>query len=423
MLAQPGRRAWLAALLTIAIAASASASDRSQVLVAKGEVAYHAGRLDEARSLFEQAVQEDAKDVDARYALGLTFSRLGRWEEAAGSFQQALTIDPANVQARRALEVAEQGGGGEIETGAGAAVETPEAKAWEIHASTGVQYDSNVVLAPRGHTRGAVNDRGDVAFIISGGGRYDILNTSRWLARLEYDLYQTLHPNIDDFDFRSHRPRGTLSYALRPDLWLGAQTGYNHYTLGSDSYEGEYFAMPFLSLLEGAWGMSQLTYRYGDGTYFSPPFDDLRDGHTHAIGPSQTFYFDGGARYLTLGYQFDVENPRASVGPANPAGIVGNDFEMHAQQGYVGLGFPAWWQTTVDLMYLYRYDDYDDKNSQAGFRRSRADNEHHMYASVRKPINQYLSFALAYYGTVNTSNIAIFDYRRNVVAGVLQVSY
>lgn len=417
---RPGRIACLAIVLLIAAAAVVSGSELSEVLVAKGEVAYHQGRYAEAQALFQQALAEDAKDVDARYALGLTFGRLGRWEEAAGAFQQALAQRPDLVQARRGLELArENGAKGEpapaaVEGAEKAEGQPPTRKAWEVHAQTGVGYDSNVVLAPRGHTRGGINDRGDVMFTLAGGGRYDVVNRKDLLVRLEYDLYQTLHPHITDFDFRSHRARGTVSYALRPDLWAGVQGGYNHYTLGPHSYLSEPFVMPFLSYLEGSLGMTQVTWRHGDSTYLTRPFHEIRDGRTDAIGGSQTFYLDEGAKYLTLGFQYERENPSSKVG---------NDWENDGSQAYVGVGFPAWCKTSVDLLYLYRYDDYVHRNSFAGFRKQRYDNEHHMYAGVRRPITQHLSAAIVYYGTVNTSNIPIFDYRRSVVSALLQVTY
>jgi tetratricopeptide (TPR) repeat protein len=422
MLARPGRLALLGAALLIAAPAPVRGSEHSQVLVAKGEVAYHQGRYAEAQDLFEQAVAEDAKDVDARYALGLTFGKLGRWEEAAGSFQQALQQRPDFEAARRGLKLARQKGAAGEPAPAGAEgaaakeseVRAPTRKAWEVHAQTGVGYDSNVVLAPRGHTLGAVDDRGDVFFTLAGGGRYDVVNSKSLLVRLEYDLYQTLHPHITDFDFRSHRVRGTVSYALRPDLWAGVQGGYNHYTLGPHSYLSEPFVMPFLSYLEASWGMSQVTWRHGDSTYLTTPFHEIRDGRTDAIGGSQTFYLDEGAKYLTLGFQYDRENPSSKVG---------NDWENDGSQAYVGVGFPAWCKTSIDLLYLYRYDDYVHRNSFAGFRKQRYDDEHHMYAGVRRPITEHLSAAIVYYGTVNTSNIPLFDYRRSVVSALLQVTY
>jgi len=425
MLARGVRTAVLCAGL-LAVPAVARGSERSQRLVAQAEVAYAAGRYEEAEALFREAVADDAQDVDARYALGLTYAKLDRWEEAAGAFQQVLAQRPGLADAARALELArERAAEGEaparqrFEATRGAderqQIARPGARQpWEIHASTGFEYDSNVVLAPRGHARGGVDDRGDEAFLVSAGGRYDVLDREDALVRVEYDFYQTLHLHIDDFDFSSHRPRATAACALLPELWVGAQVGYNYYTLGDHGYLNDPYVMPYVSYVEGGWGLTQLIYRHDWSTYLSRPFHEVRDGETNAAGVGQTFYARGGSRYLTLGYQYEGERPYHTVGA---------DWRQDGHQAYVGVGFPAWLETAVDLLYLYRFSDYTEPNSFAAFRKSRDDDEHHMFASVRRALNEHLSLGLAYYGTVNESNIAIFDYRRSVVSALLQVSY
>src|SRR5215470_9685013 len=80
------------------------ASEQSEQLVAKGYVAYDAGRYGEARDLFAQAVAADGRDADARYALGLALAKLERWANAAGAFAWALALRPDFDAARVALD-------------------------------------------------------------------------------------------------------------------------------------------------------------------------------------------------------------------------------------------------------------------------------------------------------------------------------
>jgi hypothetical protein len=419
------RLALLTFALLLATPLAGRGSERSELLVAKGQVAYHDGRFEEARALFREALAADEGDADAHYALGLVLLRLGRREEAAPAFERALALRPDFDAARRGLaaahgEALEPGGERLLATGASGELERLAAararegrRRWAVSATTGFQYDSNVTLEPGGRFALGQGDQSDVGFVLAGGGRYDAYSGPNALVRLEYDLYQTLHPDLDDFDFRSHRVRGTGSYALRPELWAGVQGGYNHYTLGPHSYLGEPYVMPFVSVLEKTWGLTQLTYRHGAETYLSTPFHDVRDGPADGGNVSQYFYFEG-ARYVTVGYQFSAENPDS------PAG---DDYQFRSNQGYVAGGFPAWWQVVVDLMYLYRNDDYTKPNSFAAFRKTRQDNGHFLYAALTRPFGEHLSVALAYYGTWNGSNIGAFDYRRQVVAALLQVAY
>jgi tetratricopeptide (TPR) repeat protein len=446
-----GVRLLLAAAL-LYLPCRALASQESERLTAKGEAAFQGQRYEDARALFAEAVAADPGDATASYDLGLALGKLGRWEEAEQAFTRALEVRPDFPEARSGRDLAgaraREGGGstaperqltgtaGQAER-AGVAAETP--RPWGVHATTGVQYDSNVAVDPRGHNVLAVGpgghhqDRGDVAFLLGVGGRYDVIDRPNVLARFEYDFYQTLHPHLSDFNFMSHRLRGTVGYALAPDLWGGMQGGYGYYGLGSDSYLNEPYFNPFLSYLESSWGLSQLSYRRSFDTYLSQPFHELRDGPVDALGLVQTLY--DGPRYLTAGYEFGVEHPTHSsslvpvanfnpaVNPLNFPAIQPSDYQAQSHQAFLGVGFPAWWRSAVDLMYLFRYEDYTRPNSRTNFTTKRHDSGHHMYANLTRPINDVVSVVASYYGTVNLSNIPTFDYRRNVAGVSLQVAF
>src|SRR5688572_3011203 len=356
----------LAAVMSTTLASSALASERSEILTARGEVAYHHGRQDEAVRLLRAAVAADARDPLAHNALGQVLLALGRRDEAAAAFSRALGVDPeldaakvglARSRGEALAPGADRVGAAVGEIGRLAPVRTEAArKRWGFTITTGVQYDSNVTIEPRGRAASAgLGDQDDAAFVFGLGTRFDLVDRPNLLLRFEYDLYQTLHPDLDEFDFRSHEPRGTASFGLTPELWLGVQGGYNHYTLGEDSYQGEPYVMPFVSYVEGDWGLTQLLYRHGTDTYFSPPFDEERDGNNQTVNLGQTFYF-ADDRYVTTGYQWNTENPSRSS-------VIANDWEFVSNQGYLGAGAQLPWDVFADVLYLFRYDDYKHPNS------------------------------------------------------------
>ncbi len=434
-------------LLTIATwTASAFASQTSERLVAQGQVAYQEQRYEDARAMFARAAADDPGDASAQYGLGLALGKLGRWEEAVVAFQRATALRPGFTEAEDGLALARShataGAGPQALEPARRAGEVNEAEAagateeavrhpWGIYASTGIQYDSNVTIAPRGEPIPNNHHRGDTGFIFSAGGRYDLIDAPNYLVRLEYDVYQTVHVHLTDFDFQSHRVRATGGYSFAPWLWAGLQGGYEYYLLGYDSYLNEPYFNPFVSFLEHQWGLTQLSYRHGADTYMATPFHDLRDGPVDTFGIIQTL-FDG-PRYLTVGYEFGLEHPTAPshIGPVSPvplppeqkAPLQPSDYDNQSHQAYLGVGFPTWWQTSVDLMYLFRYEDYSRPNSRSDFRTTRQDAGHHMYAGLTRSITDVLSVAVSYYGTANLSNIPDFDYRRNVASVVLKVAF
>jgi tetratricopeptide repeat protein len=422
----------LSAGLVVSAPSSPGASERSELLVAKGEVAYHRGLYEDARVRFAEAVAADPADAAAHYQLGLALLALERRDEAETALERALALKPEHEAARRALALArgEEAPAPEVTRPGTPSAPSGGRKRWEIHATTGFQYDSNVTIAPGGAIGKQFGDKDDAGFILSGGGRYDLLDREDSLIRLEYDLYQTLHVSLTDFDFRAHHVRGTASHALYKSFWGGVEGGYHHYTLGPHSYLSEPTVMPFLSLLEGSWGLTQLAYRFGYDTYLSRPYNEVRDGPTNAVGLTQNLYGRDGASYATMGYQYGTEDPRCGTcsaeplpGPTDTQLPVGNDFALQFHQAYAGVGIPVWWKVAIDLMYLYRYDDYTHPNSFVDFRKARHDSTHYFYASVSRPIIPHVSVALAYFGTIDYSNISLFEYHRNVVSAVLEVTY
>jgi hypothetical protein len=415
---------WVYGVTVMLLAMSAGASERSQVLVAKGELAYHRGNSAEARALLEQAVAADPSDANAHVTLGQVLLAAGDGAAAARAFERAAALDPESEAAQRGLVYAREGApvvsidgervsGTVGEIGRIASVRSEAARRWGLTLTSGLQYDSNVTLEPHNRTGAGLGDKDDIAFVMSGGGHFDVVSRPELLFRLEYDLYQTLHPDLDDYDFRSQRIQGTISRAVHPNVWVGLQGGYNHYTLGPHSYLGEPFVMPFVSVLQGEWGLTQAQYRHGDNTYFSEPFNEVRDGPTESAGLRQDLFLDDD-RYVSGGYQFTNEDPSPSAG---------SDYESNANEVYLGGGLPLVWETYLDVQYLYRNDHYVHRNSFANFRKKRQDDGHFFYAGVSRPIMPHVSVAVVYYGTINDSNVSVFDYQRHVVGTLLQVIY
>ena len=361
----------LTALLVGAFAMPALASERSELLVAQGEVAYHAGRREEARDRFTAALADDPNDAAAKGWLDVLSASLPAGPERA---------------------------------------ERPEAsgKPWDLEVGTGVEYDSNVRLD---HS----DPKGDAGFLFTLRGHYDPYRDDRTLLRLDYDFFQVLHTDVSDFDLRSNRFRATASRAVIPNLWLGVQGGYDHATLETHAYLQVPWVMPYLSYIEGDRGATQITFRYGNQDYLGSPFDTPtldRTGPSNQTGINQLLFFFDRRLAATIAYTYEEETPNKASG---------NDFARHTHQARAGVRFPAAWRTLVDLDYVYRYDDYTKLNSAVDFRKTRQDNGSYMSIAVRRPIIYGFDGILSYYGTINGSNIQRYDYDRYVLA--LEVRY
>jgi hypothetical protein len=373
----PVRTASLVLFLVVALAGAVPvrASERSELLVAQGEVAYSAGRLEEARARFSEALAADPEDQAARGWLDLLGARAPRAATTRGERPER------------------------------------EARIWDLEVGTGVEYDSNVRLDHK-------DPHDDAGFLFTLAGHVDPYRDDRTLVRLDYDFFQVLHTEETDFDVRSNRFRGTLSRAIVPGTWVGLQGGYDHTTLDSHAYLQEPWVMPFASIVEGDFGATQFVYRHTAQDYLGSPFGGTpinRDGSLDAGGITQLIYLFDRRLALTLAYTYEQ---------ASPFHASGNDFARNSHVGDVGLRFQAWWRVLVDVSYQYREDGYTEPNSIAlpAFVK-RKDEGHYVTTYLRRPIFQNLDAVLSYFATVNGSNLALYDYHRHVVALEMRYSF
>ncbi len=73
--------------------AVAVAAERSGLLK-DADRAYHERDFDRSISLYEQALQENPRDIQALQSLGVTYGEKGLWEKAAEMLEKARTLDP-----------------------------------------------------------------------------------------------------------------------------------------------------------------------------------------------------------------------------------------------------------------------------------------------------------------------------------------
>lgn len=394
-----------------AVVGAAAASERSERLVARAQAASSAGRTAEAEDLFAAAIAADGQDVEARYGLGVTLASQRRWKDAEAELQRALALRPGDPATLRALDLAraQRTESATADTHATAAEATSQ-RMWSVRGHAGVGFDGNVPLL----SHGTPGRRADAVFDLGAGLSVTPIARDDLRLQLDYDFDQTLHPRLRDFDLRSNRFAGTLSVALAPGLWASLNGGVDHYGLGTHQYLVDPFVQPFLSYDWTDVGTTQVYYRHGQPDYLSAPFEDVRSGQTNGTGVTQLLYLGDPARRLTVGYSFEDEDPRRSIG---------DDYQRASHGATIGLELPLWWQTTVDVAYGYRHDGYREPNSIAGFRKARTDDAHNYAVGLARPVFDGVTLRLDYQGTANTSNIGFFDYRRQVVFVMLEARY
>jgi Flp pilus assembly protein TadD len=74
-------------------------TERARAIAQMGCELAAAGRLEEARTLFEGLVASNPKDASSQAALGTVYQKLGREGDALGAYSQAIAQDPKDTVA------------------------------------------------------------------------------------------------------------------------------------------------------------------------------------------------------------------------------------------------------------------------------------------------------------------------------------
>jgi tetratricopeptide (TPR) repeat protein len=353
----------------------------------------------------------------AQYYRGLALYSLDRDPEARQAFNAVITADPQSPvaqNARRYLDVMQ--------------ARVRERRLYQVDGSVSFQYDDNVILEPNAIE---ISGESDSRLVFTLRGALIPVRTPRWRAGVEYSLFQSVHFTLGDFDIESHTlelftrfttDRVTLRLATDVNAtFLGSRLFANH-----DLFSEAITVQPSVTIQQSKALFIEIAtlFRYSDY------FDDLsagqdpavrdRDGWTIRAKVDQFLIFNQRRALARAGYAYE--------GSRNE----GTDWEYDSHQIGLGLHMLLWKNFILDVDWSYTRFNYLHINSfdadqlailDAFDRREREDDRIIGALSLTQLLNQFLSLSLSFVHTTNFSNIAFFEYQRNVVALTLTGRY
>lgn len=359
------------------------------------------GDLEVARRNFERAATRDPSlTLSARYYEGVVAYREGKWAQAEDHFDYVNTASPNSDMGREAATFL-------------SLLRNEQLKTLVVYGALGFEYDSNVVLAPsnealKNATESAlgISNQADGRGTINAGGVYVPWSNDWGQLALGYDFYQSLHIDLTEFNLQDHRPSVQLIANAGP-VEFGLLGRYDYYFLETDSFLQEGNGLPWVAVPEGDIGRTEVFYRVRRRDFFKQDFR-LLDAFNHSTGVRQLLYLGSSERYVAIGYRFDSEQPTRSDGEV---------FAYDGNEGNIGIAwvFPA--AIRAEASYAYRYEDY------AAASNGRHDNEQQFVVVIRKDLGAHFDLMAGYFGTLNDSNKALFDYDRHIGSLALEVRY
>lgn len=382
-----------------------------------GFLEYRQQAYREALRLFRANVPSDENFAQlTRFYAGLSLSALGLAGQARAEIEEALRlqpISPLTAPAERFRDV----------LGVAAKAE----RNFRVDAKVSFYYDDNVPVNPdKSGDASAETARknkhrstGELGFVRL---EYAFLRTPDWEGTIGYSLLQTVNNEVSRFNVQNHTGTATLAYKTsiqRVPAVAGLTFQYDYLSLDDRNFVNRHTVSPFATLVWDAMNLSQAQLRFQAKDFMHEKTlvtsADDRDAHNHMAGLLHFFRFEVNRHLLKLGYQIDYE------------GAHGGNWSYLGHRFLVGGQYTLpWWDIRLRYDFDVHLRDYLHLHtflptgiSSPAIHRSDKDMNH--LFSVAKDLLGNVTLSVEYLLNQNISNLAVFDYLRNVIS--LSVSW
>jgi tetratricopeptide (TPR) repeat protein len=348
---------------------------------------------------------------------GLASGILGLSERAITEVEEALRIQPASPL-----------------TGPAERIRDTIAKAREreqrlrVEIRLGGFYDDNVTINPQHSTDPTAESLRNrqsrsMGELVSLRVDYSWLRRGPWESTASYSFIQTVNNNDGAAAFSIQNHLGSLGGFYRGTVatmpyQLALQYSYDWLTLGGNPFLERHTITPFVTLVEDAGNLTSFIGRLQFKNFLSDTAITViqptqnRDATNWIVGPVHVFRFASDRHLIRIGYQFDYEDAR------------GSDWAYVGHRILTGGQYTLPWGETR-LRYDYEVHFVDYPHTQAVFpvtapnTMKRHDTEQLHEFRAEKPLSNTLTLSAEYLGTFSQSNLAVFNFHRNVFSLIL----
>jgi tetratricopeptide (TPR) repeat protein len=376
------------------VKAEAVGHEPAKIAFLKGLIALKEEKNREAVSAFNQAKKMDpslTQAADFQIAVALVQDR--RLIEARDSLRAVLARDPASELAAVAKEY--EGALGKT---------LADYKAWRFTVGLGVQYDTNVVLKPSGDVPGVlISNDNDGSVTNSFRVDYSPLLRGPWFFSGQYSFNANTYFNLRSFNMQIQSVSLNPGY-LFPTGSISLPLNYNYVWLKECPYMSLGGAKPTLTLIPFPGHSSQLSLGYAKRAMqqgsLSP--DEDRDASLYSGSWSYIYPFWEGRGFTNFKYEITKDNTQ------------GKNWENLGNRFSLGLLLPLHTKINFIISGDLSLQDYTSTHSVFGVKRT--DKIYTGSALISWQVWPQLTFNLQYTYTQANSNIAIYDYTRNLTS-------
>lgn len=387
----------------------------------------------EAVSHLEKVFKQEPEKENLGYFLGYAYFNLGNYKKALSCFGKNKTSDKPIEQlnlyysglgktylgkAKEAEELYKQ----VIEIDFSSPLAQPsqqllalkpvvsKAKRLNFELTTRFQYDDNLVLIPTTDVYNLRDKKRKTTIeLFYLKGEYALLKTPASQISASYGFYQTIGNSLRDNDVQDHIVSLDWFCSDKSETFprknLRLTYSYDYLLSDYHSFLYRHTLRPVLIVQETSKNLTLFQYTYQDKNFQEIPLfgEDRRDAHNHESGLVHFLRFCQGKHFVKAGYFYDKELAE------------GSNWDYRGNKGVIGFQYTLPKDIRLSSDFEYKNLHYDNDNIY--FDKRRKDIERNFTLRLSRDIgNENKTVSWEYSRAINSSNIALYDYEKNLVS-------
>ncbi len=374
--------------------AEAQGTRPAQATFLKGLVLMKGDKPTEAIEAFKKAKELDAALTQSSdYQIGIAHMRQQDYSEAADVFKEVLVLDPntdIGVYAQEYVKAIQR--------------RKDAGRTWKLNVGAYGEYDDNVVLRPGdASVVGSVSDAGDFREVATVNAEYEHRFNDRFGTKFSYDLYFANQEDLDAFDVNSHTAGLTPTWYSK-NWTLSVPVTYNYTWVDGNDFLGTVTAGPVVNARFGKNQLLQASLRFQEKSFFqsAPIPSEDRDAFRWAPGAAWYMFFHENEGFFGARYEYDSENTD------------GQNWDYDGHRVNLSLQWPFYEKLKGTLAAEYYWQDFDNTHTIFGMKRN--DDTLTLSTILTYSFTKQLDLQFRYTYVNHDSNLALYDYDRNVVS-------
>jgi tetratricopeptide (TPR) repeat protein len=419
------------------------------------DVLYHLGEYKDALDVLKAAEKSDVRPGQTAFLKGLVLLEMNENTAAIESFKKAKAASPGLVQAAdyqiglalikeekldeasvRFNEVVVKDPNTDMAAFSSHFIEKIEKKKRErnpYHYYLGLhfQYDDNVVLEPSESGAAAnITDDDDFREVVTFGLEYVPRERETLDVSAHYSFFLSNHNDLSSFDVMSHTLTVVPSYKISENATADLALSYNHTFVDYDEYLSTAAVSPTYTRSFGKDHTLQMYVSYKEKEFFDEPSDEHedRDADQYSLNFNWFYFFSQDAGVLmplmeTFQLMFFSENK----GYFNllyrlyEDDTEGRNWQFIGNEGIATFLVPFTDKFKASFSGGVDYQDY--MNVHTVFEKERRDIVYTFSTLLFYKFYKHANIQFLYLHRRDDSNIALYDYRRNVYSLGLEWRY